>query len=170
MNTECIGRRWQLHQWWKSLSPVWISVMPYSLHASITSSSLVEPPGLATYFTPNCRYRYSSMLTCRLNTPRTKHKESLTTNGDIFLWLRGTYKLRPDRALIESFSTAPSCNRILHIRKNEPSPTAHRWWLSLSHQILPSITSTGNGWRNPVWESDSTVWILLSEPLVYIIT
>lgn len=54
MNAACVGREWQLHQWWKSLSPVWMSVIPYSLHASITSSSLVEPPGLATYFTPNC--------------------------------------------------------------------------------------------------------------------
>lgn len=43
----------RLHtQWWNKRRSVWINVMPWSSHALMTSSSFVEPAGLAIYWTP----------------------------------------------------------------------------------------------------------------------
>ena len=42
----------KLYQWWKRRIPVNAMAMPYLLQASITRSSLIDPPGSAMYETP----------------------------------------------------------------------------------------------------------------------
>jgi len=141
-------------QWWNSLSAVCVMTISRSLHASITTWSLVEPPGAAMYSTP--LYTRTQPHECPINCTNCQCGTDWLTDWEKVLSAYNMYK--------------PLCTTLVH---NTAQKINHTWGTFMCYQIMKIKVTTIKFQFQIILEStahnDLSVWIIMYV-CMYVIT